>query len=194
MDGLFFSAARNSSYFLSRARFQREKLCDMHFEHDVAYLRHVHRATRFRYQRRFLLSLVFILFLIFISLIFFFFFSSSSFHFFFHFIYYFFLFLGVSFTPSFSLLLLFPFSYLFHCFDIFPFLFLASLLEKKLLVFSPHFFFLFPLFFFSFVTPVFFFFRSFSFFLSLSFDVSSLDKGTPLFRGPLGLPLIRHVF
>lgn len=187
MDGLFFSAARNSSYFLSRARFQREKLCDMHFEHDVAYLRHVHRATRFRYQRRFLLSLVFILFLIFISLIFFFFFP---------------LFLTLFIISFYSWVFLSPpplspsfyyFLSLIYFTALIFFLFYFSRLEKKLLVFPPHFFFLFLLFFFSFVIFLFSFFLSLFFFF-ISFDVSSLDKGTPLFRGPLGLPLIRHVF
>lgn len=174
MDGLFFSAARNSSYFLSRARFQREKLCDMHFEHDVAYLRHVHRATRFRYQRRFLLFLFFILFLIFISLIFFLF---SLFHFTFSYFIYLFIFLLRCFPPSFlPFSLYFPFSY-FTALIFFLFLF-----EKKLSVFF--------LFYFSFVISVLF---SFSFFLFfISFDVSS-RQGHSSFSRALGLPLIRHV-
>lgn len=165
MDGLFFSAARNSSYFLSRARFQREKLCDMHFEHDVAYLRHVHRATRFRYQRRFLLFLFFILFLIFISLIFFLF---SLFHFTFSYFIYLFIFLLRCFPPSFlPFSLYFPFSYFTAL------IFSLFLFEKKLFVFS---------FFFTSLLL----FRYFSLFPSFSFlflPTFLLDKGTPLFRG-----------
>lgn len=172
MDGLFFSAARNSSYFLSRARFQREKLCDMHFEHDVAYLRHVHRATRFRYQRRFLLFHTFSHFHFFDL----FSFLPFSFHFF---LLYLFIYFFTSMFPSFLSSFLPLFSLLlFHCFDIF---FISFRKETLRFLF---------LFYFSFVISVLF---SFSFFLFfISFDVSS-RQGHSSFSRALGLPLIRHV-
>lgn len=174
MDGLFFSAARNSSYFLSRARFQREVVW-------YAFRARCRVFTPRSPCNSFPVPTSippFSLFHTFSHFHFFdlFSFLPFSFHFF---LLYLFIYFFTSMFPSFLSSFLPLFSLLlFHCFDIF---FISFRKETLRFLF---------LFYFSFVISVLF---SFSFFLFfISFDVSS-RQGHSSFSRALGLPLIRHV-
>ena len=171
MDGLFFSAARNSSYFLSfSAEISKGEVVWYAFRARCRVFTPRSPCDSFPVP-----TSIPSLFLIFVSLIFF-----SFFHFTFsYFIYSFFFSMFLS-TLSFSL----SFSPLsFHCFDIFPFLmFLVFLFENELLAFFP---FVISVLFFSF----FFFVPSLLYFFRRFFPT----RATPLSSRALGSPLIRHV-